>query len=84
MVRKQGNSCRRDRESLRIGYPRIFLTALLMALACVSALTAQELDPKAGANPLDPATFRAVAALFRYDQSIPFDARVLDRIETDS
>jgi dienelactone hydrolase len=71
-------------ESLRIGHSGIFLTALMIAFTCVSALTAQELDPKAGAKPLDLATFRAVTALFRYDSSIPLDARVLDRIETDS
>jgi len=62
----------------------ILLFALIMALINAAALTAQEVDPKAGAKPLDPSTFRAVAALFRYDQSVPLDARVQDRIETDS
>jgi hypothetical protein len=60
----------------------LILTVLCMIFVGVAALTPQEVDPNAGARPLDPATFRAVAALFRYDQSIPLDARVLDRMES--
>ena len=65
-------------------YPRIFLIVLIMAFINAAALAAQEIDPEAGAKPLDSSTFRAISALFRYDQSIPLDAKVLDRNETNS
>ena len=84
MVGNQSNACRLGRESLDIGHPRLFLIGLMMASVSVSALMAQELDPKAGAKSLDPATFRAVSAIFRYDQSIPLEAKVLEQIETGS
>jgi len=59
------------------------LIALIMIGANAAALGAQNIDPTVGSKPLDPSTFRAVTALFHYDQTIPLDARVLDRSETD-
>ncbi len=84
MVGNHNNGRRLDREILSSGHHRFFFISSILAAASVLALIAQELDPQAGARPLDPVTFRAVSALFRYDQSIPLDARVLDRIDTGS
>jgi dienelactone hydrolase len=81
---KQPDYCHGFRKSGHYKLLSLLLIALIMVFANAVALAAQEVDPKAGAKPLDSSTFRAVSALFRYDQSIPLDARVLDRIEADS
>ena len=62
---------------------RPLLISLIMVCANAAALAAQNVDSTAGIKPLDSSAFRAVTALFRYDKTIPLDARVLDRRETD-
>lgn len=57
------------------------MIALVMVCANVATLAAQDVDPASAKKPLDPSAFRAVTALFRYDQGIPLDSRVLERSE---
>lgn len=71
---------RTSRPYRRIGH---FIIALVVICANVAALAAQDVDPAAAKKPLDSSAFRAVSALFRYDQGIPLDARVLERNEND-
>ena len=59
-----------------------FIIIIFLLWVYVLTVMSQENSDSAGLNALSPDALQAVTALFKYDRSIPLDARILERYET--